>query len=129
MVNNLWLGKAFEVQLEIFPESEELSLSKIRSKSPDKAMKMAGFIHKHLMENAGNCSEYKNILKEVEKFGEDDRVKAIGFFYESTGMNGQQIRVDKLKEVANGWNLGDKFDALLNTFFTGQPTIELLEEN
>lgn len=116
--NDMWLEKAFEIQSKILPDCEELSIGHIRRKSSDKALEMAIHIHRHIIENAGNSSEFKNILKEVEIFGED-KTKAIGFFYESTGMNGGAIDVDQLREVANGWMLGNKFDLLLKAFFTG----------
>lgn len=129
--NDRWLEKAFEIQLKVLPESEELSVGKTRSKSSDKALEMAAYIHRHIVENAGNCPEFNNLLKEVEIFGEEDKTKAIGFFYESTGMNGGTIGVDQLRSVADGWMLGSKFDLLLKAFFTGQPleVIEVMNES
>lgn len=118
--NDMYLEEAFNIQLKVLPDSEELSISGTRSKSPDKALEMAGFIHKHLIENAGCSPEFKSILKEAEKFG-DDKIKVVGFFYETLGIDGGQISIGQLKEVANGWKLGDKFDKLVETFFTGQP--------
>lgn len=128
--NNIWLEKAFEIQLKISPECEELSIGHIRRRSSDKALEMAVCIHRHIIENARNCPEFKNLLKEVEIFGED-KARAIGFFYESTWMNGEAIDVDQLRKVADEWMLGNKFDLLLKAFFTGQKPseIEILEGN
>lgn len=126
MVNNQkWLEEAFAVQIEILPNSEQLSIGNVRQKSPDSALLMAEYIYRHIMENSGNNVEFKNMLIELDIFSREDRIRAIGFFYENidiNGANGNGCSIGGLKQLAGAWKLVDKFDNLIKAFFTETPT-------
>lgn len=120
--NQKWLETAMDIQSEILPDNEELSVGQTRQKSPDSAFIMAEYIYRHIVENSGNSAEFKNMLKELEIFDRSDKIRAIGFFYENmemNGSNGNGCSVEELKELAKEWKLGDKFDVLMKAFFTG----------
>lgn len=119
-----------DIQSEILPDNEQLCVGQARKRSPDSALIMAEYMYMHIKENSKNSTEFKNMLKELEIFSREDKVRAIGFFYENmemNGSNGNGCSVDGLKVLANEWKLGDKFDILMKAFFTG--TSHEKEEN
>lgn len=124
-----WFEEAMIVQAEILSDCEELSIGLVRKRSPDSALIMAEYVYKHIMENSnsGSGAEFINMLKELEAFNREDKVRAIGFFYESLGANsagGSGCDISTLKDIAKWWKLENKFDKLMKAFFTEIPPME-----
>lgn len=115
---NTWIGKAVDIQEDVLPGIKGMSLSKVRQKSPEKAIEMAKYVYKDIIEISNTDQLFNEFLRKIELFKEEDRPNAIGVYFECCDTFGHTtpFKAEDIERIMRYWSLKeDNIQLMIDT--------------